>query len=389
MYKYTHGGRLLIAIGVILWNGTGVSAQQTGSVAKSVGVITLQAQDVTQNVDLPGRAVAFEQVDVRPRVDGVVKQIIYTPGETVKVGDPLFQLDDAQYVATVAADKATLVQAQADLPVKQAAYDRAVKLQNQGYTQAEVESAQYDLASAKATLDSAEAALIYAQTQLSWTTIRSPINGIPEVQEVSVGDLVSAAQDDALTTVTRLDPVYVDMLEPSTHILQIRRQIDKGELSPNRSLAAELVLEDGETYTGSGKIVTPSAIVSTSTGTVSLRFEFQNPDLKIRPGMFVHGTVTIGTTKAWLVPQRTTTISTTGNLTAFVVQQGKAKLVNLTYSGTHNDNWIVTAGVSDGDALIVDGLKNLSDGAEVKTVPVAIDDDGITHAETPTGSTGE
>lgn len=373
---------------VLAFTSMSASAQHAGSGKGrdsgpvQVGVMTLKRQDVPQVFDLPGRAVAFAQVSIRPRVSGVVTAIDYTPGKQVATGDPLFQLDDAAYAATVASDDAAVAQAEADLPVKQAAYDRTSKLVGKGFSQADLESAEADLASAKATLASAKAALDYAKTQLSWTTIRSPISGIPEVQAVSVGDLVSAAQTDAMTTVTQLDPIYVDMLEPSSRLLAIRQRIDDGSLTPTSDVDATLLLEDGQTYKGKGRLVTPSAIVSTSTGTVSVRFEFDNPDRKILPGMFLRGTVVIGTEKAFLVPQRATTLSATGGLTAFVVLDGKAKSVDLTYTGTYQNNWIVTGGINDGDQLIVDGLKSVSNGREVKTVPVTIDADGLTQNAT-------
>ncbi len=344
-----------------------------------VGVLTLAQQAVPQSIDLPGRAVAYEQVGVRPRVDGVVEKILYTPGKPLAVGDPLFQLDDAAYVASVASDQASVAQAEADLPVKQAAYDRALKLEGQGYTTAEVESAQSDLASAKATLDAARAALNYAQTELSWTTILSPIEGIPEVAAVSVGDLVTAGQDSAMTTVTRLDPIYVDMLEPSARLLVLRKKIESGLLSPNEKLNATLILEDGETYTGSGALVSPSATVSTSTGTVSMRFEFENGDRKILPGMFLRGTVEFGTMQAFLVPQRATERdATTGALTAYVVgDDGKAAQVSFSSEAVYRNSWVVTEGLAEGQQLILDGLKTMAAGTAVEAVPAEIDENGL------------
>lgn len=344
-----------------------------------VGVLTLVREAVPQSIDLPGRAVAYEQVGVRPRVDGVVEKILYTPGQMLGVGDPLFQLDDAAYVASVLADQATVAQAEADLPVKQAAYDRALKLEGQGYTKAEVESAQSDLASARATLDAAQAALNYAQTELSWTTIRSPIEGIPEVADVSVGDLVTAGQDTAMTTVTRLDPIYVDMLEPSARLLELRKKIESGLLAPNEKLHAKLILEDGETYTGSGSLVSPSATVSTSTGTVSLRFEFENGDRKILPGMFLRGTVEFGTMQAFLVPQRATERDAiTGALTAYVVgDDGKAAQVSFSSAAVYHNSWVVTDGLEDGQQIILDGLKTMAAGTAVEPVPAGIDENGL------------
>ncbi|AGT11373.1 efflux RND transporter periplasmic adaptor subunit [Paracoccus aminophilus] len=344
---------------------------------QKVGVISVKKERVPQTFSLPGRAVAFQQVLVRPRVSGVVTDILYQPGKMVKVGDPLFKLDDASYVATVAADNAAFLSAEANLPVKQAAFDRAKALLGQGSTQVQLEAAQSDLATAQATLDSTKAALDYSEKQLAWTTITSPIEGFPEVATVSVGDLVSAAQTNAMTTITRLDPIYVDMLETSARLLQIRNEIDNGTLAPNQSVNAQLELEDGQVYKGQGKLVAPSAIVSSSTGTFSVRFQFDNPKRMILPGMFVQGTADLGTTDAVLVPQRAATRSSAGDLTAFIVKDGKADLVTLSAVSSYNNNWVVTAGLNEGDQLIVDGLKMLSAGQAVAPEPATVDADGL------------
>ncbi|NTI78541.1 efflux RND transporter periplasmic adaptor subunit [Agrobacterium rhizogenes] len=385
--------RLCSILGIWLLAGAAHSQQtaQSSSPVK-VGALTLKRQAVPQIFDLPGRAVAYEQVDIRPRVDGVIKKIAFTPGRPLKVGDPLFELDDASYAATVASDQADVAKAEVDLPVKQAAYDRALKLKGQGYTDTEVETALSNLASAKATLEAAKATLNYALTQLSWTKITSPIDGVPEVSEVSVGDLVTSGQSDALTTVTRLDPIYVDMLEPSARLLNIRQKIDNGSIVRNQKLSANLELEDGETYTGNGSMISPSAKVSTSTGTLSIRFQFENADRKILPGMFLRGTVEIGKTQAFLIPQRATDRSATGKLTAYIVgDDGEAKQVSFSSTGTYNNNWIVTDGLKEGQRLILDGLKTMATGTAVDPVTGEIDENGLvkdTVAEDGNGTGG-
>lgn len=344
---------------------------------QQVGVIAMERGPVAQDFSLPGRAVAFEQVQIRPRVGGVVTEILYTPGSPVQAGDPLFRLDDASYVATAANDRATLAKAEADLPVKQAALDRATRLVNQGTTQAALEAAQSEFAAAQANVDSARAALDYSQTQLGWTTIASPIIGYTEVAAVSVGDLVSAGQADAMTTVTRTDPIYVDMLETSARLLQLRNNIDSGVLTPNQTIQATLTLEDGTVYQGQGKLVAPSALVSTSTGTLAVRFEFENKDRRILPGMFVRGTVSMGTVQAWLVPQRAAQRASNGDLTAFVARDGKAAQVTLQSTGISDNAWVVVDGLTDGDQLIVDGLNTLRNGQDVAPVPVELDAAGL------------
>lgn len=352
-----------------------------------VGVVEMTLQEVPRVVTSPGRAVAYQEVEVRPRVGGVIQEILYTPDQELEVGDPLFRIDASSYIAAEAAARADLATAEANLPVMQAAYDRAVQLEGRGYTEAEVEAARASLAEAKATLDSAKAALEYAQTELSWTTVASPIVGRADVSTVSVGDLVTAGQSDELTTIIQSDPIYVDIMEASARILSIREGIVGGTLEQNDVLEATLTLENGQVYRGTGQLVTTGTNVSTSTGTVTIRFKFDNPDHVIIPGMFVRGEVVIGKTQAYLVPQRAATRSSTGQLIAYVVaEDGTAQQVVLQDDGSYDNSWIVNEGLSDGDQLIVDGLSSLQEGQAVTPVAVTIDEDGISRdAATPAG----
>ncbi|WP_240722720.1 efflux RND transporter periplasmic adaptor subunit [Poseidonocella sp. HB161398] len=345
-----------------------------------VGVIEMQRQDVPRVVTLPGRAVAYQSVAVRPRVDGVIEEILYDPGRPLKVGDPLFRIDDASYRAQVASDEADLAKAEANLPVAQSEYDRAQQLAGRGYTAAEVESARATLAEAKATLDAARAALDYSRTQLGWTTVTSPIEGRPDIAEVSVGDLVTAAQSDALTTIVRSDPIYVDMVEASARMLSMRQQIDAGQVTLNDDLEATLTLENGTVFHGTGTLVTPGNTVSTTTGTFTLRFSFDNPGYVILPGMFLRGEITAGTTRAFLVPQRAATRNNSGMLTVYLVgEDGKSRQITLEDQGSYQNSWIVLDGIEEGDKLIVDGLKSMQNGAAVTPVAVTIDEDGVTR----------
>lgn len=354
------------------------TAPGAAQMAQQVGVATMARTAVPLVYELPGRAVAYQQVAVRPRVGGVITEILYTPGQRLEAGTPLLRIDDASYRANLASAEADLLKAQAALPVAQNNYDRAVKLKGSGYTAAEVESYQATLAEAKATLDAAEAARDYARTELSWTTVTTPITGFAEVADVSVGDLVTAGQSDALTTVTRLDPIDVIMLEASARVLEIRKQLRDGTISRNKELKVTLTLENGETYVGKGEIVAPSATVSTTTGSIDIRFRFDNPGGEILPGMFVRGQVELGTINVFLVPQRATSRDSTGALKAFVVAaDGTAKQVTLTAQGSYRNGWIVTDGLTEGDRLILDGLKTLQAGQAVSPVAAQVDATGL------------
>jgi membrane fusion protein (multidrug efflux system) len=311
-------------------------------------------------------------------VDGVIQKIIYQPRIPIKVGDPLFELDNASYAAAVAADEADVAAAEANLPVAQSAYDRAAKLEGSGFTLAQVETARSTLASAQATLSAAEAALEYSKVQLGWTTIRSPIDGVAESPSFSVGDLVTNSQSDALTTITNLNPIDVDMLETSARILDVRRQTESGTLKINERIAASLVLENGQTYQTTGTLVAPANTVSTTTGTVTVRFVFDNPEGRILPGMFVRGQVELGTVNAFLVPQRAGSRVADGQLSALVVGDDyAATLVRFKDAGNWNNNWIVTEGLDEGMQVIVDGLKSVKAGSQVVPTLSVIDEDGL------------
>lgn len=343
-----------------------------------VGVIEMQRQEVRRSSTLPGRAVAYEQTVIRPRVGGVVTAILYQPGATVSPGTPLFRLDPAEYEADLQSARASLARAQAALPAAEAALERARQLEGSGSTRATVESAEATAAQARADVQAAQASLRRAELALDWTEITSPIAGVAGLPAVSVGDLVTANQTDGLTTITRLDPIHVDLFEPSARLLSIRDQIDRGVLKPNEKLEVTLTLENGQTHASGGTLVAPSVTVSPTTGTQDIRFRFDNPDRRILPGMFLRGEVVLGTIDAFLVPQRATTRGRDGSLSAWIaLPDNTAQARKLTASGSQQNAWIVTEGLEPGERLIIDGLTGLKEGAALEPVPVTIDDQGV------------
>ena len=363
---------------------------------REVGVVTLDRQTVPVSVTLPGRAVAYHQTAIRPQVGGEITEIAYQPGQAVTAGQILFRLDDDQLTATLSAATAAVTSAEAAVKGAQATVGRYDRLQGTGVSRAELESAQVALANAQAALSAAEAERDLAQLAVDRSRIQSPIDGVADLATVSVGDLVTASQADALTTVTQLDPIYVDVSESRARFL---RNVDlqmQGALARPEGIEAQLILETGQLYGESGKLVTPGTQVSATTGTVPFRLQFPNPDRLILPGQFVRVQLIVGTVEGVLVPQRATRRAAAGELTAFVARDGKADQVTLVESGTHENAWIVTDGAAEGDQLILDGLTNLNDGADITTVPVTIDAEGVVReardeasGETPPGTSAD
>ncbi|MDQ2095726.1 efflux RND transporter periplasmic adaptor subunit [Rhodobacteraceae bacterium 10Alg 79] len=331
----------------------------------------------------PGRGVAFESVDIRPRVSGVIAEIVYEPGQRVEKGDVLFRIDGDTLGAELAAAEANVTGAEASLANAERTLERYRKLLNTAVTEETLQTAEVTVRQAEATLGSAKAARDLAQLNYDRTEIKSPIAGIPDVPAVSVGAVVTANQTTALTTIVRVDPIYVDVEESAKRVLEVRARVSEGTLARGKALDVELLLENGALYASKGTLVSPGFQVSTSTGTRDFRFRFDNPDRLILPGQFLRVEITLGTTDAILVPQIATARAGDGTLTAFVAEEGVARSRALRTQGTYQNAWVVTEGVEAGDKLIVDGLSNLRDGAEIAAVPVTIAADGVVREATP------
>lgn len=365
------------------------AAQAPGGMPpKQVGVVEVMQQDVPRIMTLPGRAVAANSTAIRPRVGGIVTDILYEPGKPIEAGTPMFRIDDTTYQANLASAEAQVASAEAQVTQAESAYNRTEQLLGSGTTQAQVETARATLEQAQSAVQSAQAALTLARAELDWTTVTSPIAGIASVADISIGDLVTAGQADAMATVTQLDPIEVDMYEPAARFLSLLDDVDAGNLRLNDELNAKLTLEDGRTYQAVGELVAPGVTVSTSTGSIDTRFRFDNPDNLLLPGMFLRGQIEMGVTPAILVSQSAATRDKIGNLSAWVVVDGKVSQRQLTEDGSYQNQWIVTDGLEDGDMLVVDGLTGLSEGAEVVPVPVTFDENGVVREVAPPAGQG-
>ncbi|WP_458791333.1 efflux RND transporter periplasmic adaptor subunit [Yoonia sp. MH D7] len=378
MYKFPFFTGAAMAAMITL--ASSVAAQMP---PKQVGVVEVLIQDVPRIVTLPGRAVAASSTAIRPRVTGIVTEILYKPGRLIEAGSPMFRIDDTTYQANVAAAAAQIASAQAQVTEAQAGFTRTERLVGSGSTQAQVETARAALDQARAGLDSAKASLTLAEAQLDWTTVTSPLSGVASVSAASIGDLVTEGQAVAMATVTQLDPIEVDMYEPSSRFLSVIDDITEGTLRLNDDLKATLTLENGHTYQGKGALVAPGVTVSTSTGSIDTRFRFDNPDNMILPGMFLRGQIELGITQAILVSQSATSRDKLGKLSAWVVVDGKVSQRDLTEDGTYQQQWIVTEGLESGDMVVVDGLAGLIEGTEVVPLLVSFDANGVVRDPAP------
>lgn len=342
--------------------------------ATPVGVITLKSQSITLTKELPGRVSASQIAEIRPQVNGIIQHRLFTEGAEVKQGEALYQIDPAIFQAQVATYKAAIKKAEANIANARAKLTRYKNLlKTKAASQQDYDEAVAAYKSAEADLLTAKAQLKTAEINLNYTKVKSPINGQIGKSEVTAGALVNANQEGALATVTQLDPIYVDLTQSSTELTRLKQAIASGLLTRDkkRHSTVQLMLEDGSVYPHQGILKFSEVTVNPSTGSVSLRVEFPNPDKILLPGMYVRAAIIEGVKdNAILAPQRGVNRNTKGEPTALVVgKDNKVEPRVLTVDRTIGTAWLVTDGLSDGDQLIVEGLQKVRPGAPVSPIP--------------------
>ncbi|CAG9260160.1 multidrug efflux pump membrane fusion lipoprotein AcrA [Paraburkholderia unamae] len=352
------------------------AAASQGMPKPQVSVVTLHPQTVQVSTELPGRVVAFLEAEVRPQVGGIIQQRLFVEGAQVKAGQPLYQIDPASYKAARDSAEASLQRAQAAVPSAQARADRNKDLIKQNaISRQDYEESMDTLAQARANVSAARAALEAARIDLERTTIRAPISGRIDRSTLTPGALVSASQSVALTTIHQIDRVNVDITQSSASLLDLHEAIDAGRvITAGGAVPVKLKLENGSLYPLEGRLEFGESSVATATGTYTLRASVPNPRRLLLPGMYVRAIVAEGTTPgAYLLPQRAVSRNARGEATALFVRGGKLEEVVLGHAREHGNDWLVTHGVRDGDALVVEGSQQARAGDAVASTEVTID----------------
>lgn len=338
-----------------------------------VGVVKLKQEKLSIVTDLPGRTSAYMVSEIRPQVGGVIRKRNFTEGAYVKAGDLLYQIEPAPFKATYDSAAAAVQKSEASLVTAKLKAERykelvklnAVSLQENDDAQAVFRQAEADLAVAKAAQQS-------AKINLDFTKVVSPISGYTSTSVVTPGALVTANQTTALTTVQQIDPIYLDLTQSSQALLQLKNQIAHGQLASNsrNELSVKAILEDGSTYQHQGVLKFSGVSVDASSGAVTLRAVFPNPDGLLMPGMYVHALLDQAKDDAGiLVPQRSVTRNSRGEPTVLIVdEQEKVALKIIKVAEVIKDQWRVTSGLSAGDRVIVDGLQKVKVGDTVNVV---------------------
>jgi membrane fusion protein (multidrug efflux system) len=355
-----------------------------------VAFVTVRPERVVLRTELPGRTSAYLVAEIRPQVNGIIQNRFFQEGANVKAGEILYQIDPAPYEAAytqakaaLATAEAELLTAKANLPAIQSREERlrglvavhAVGQQDYDDASAALQQVQATVEARRTAVDVARAALESARINLSYTPIRSPISGQIGVSNVTVGALATAYQPVPLAVVQRLDPIYVDVVQTSSSVLQLRQRMESGRLRKDGTLQSKvkLVLEEGTPYALYGNLQFRDVTVDPTTGSMTLRILFPNPDHVLLPGMFVRAYVEEGVAEqALLVPQQGVTRNTKGIPVALVVSKdSKVEQRTLELDRAIRDKWLVTSGLAPGDRVIVEGLQKIRPGDLVRAIPFA------------------
>lgn len=363
---------VLLSVLVLLaaCGGRPQAPQQQGGGAVPVTVVTLQPQPVTLSRELPGRTNAMRISEVRPQVSGIVRKREFEEGDRVKAGQVLYRLEDATYRADLNSAKAQLARAEAAVEQTRLQAKRAEELARvKAISAQDLENAVANQRLAEGDLGVARAAVERNEVLLGYTRITSPIDGVIGRSMVTEGALVTANQAQALTTVQQLDPIYVDVTQSSSEMLQLRRALAGGTArGRDEDAPVTILLEDGSRYPHVGKLTFADVAVDPSTGAFALRAVVPNPDQVLMPGMYVRAVIeNVTLDQALLVPQQGVMRDPKGNATAMVVgEDGTAQRRTVHVSRTVGDKWLVSDGLRAGDRVIIAGLQKIGEGVPVQ-----------------------
>ncbi|HDG1100818.1 efflux RND transporter periplasmic adaptor subunit [Klebsiella aerogenes] len=340
--------------------------QQAQPQAPQVSVHVVHSEPLSVTTELPGRTSAFRVAEVRPQVSGIILKRNFVEGSDIKAGESLYQIDPATYQAALNSAKGDEAKAEAAAAIAHLTVKRYVPLLGTQYiSQQEYDQAVATARQADADVVAAKAAVENARINLAYTKVTSPIDGRIGKSSVTEGALVTNGQADAMATVQQLDPIYVDVTESSNDFMRLKQEsLQRGD----DSKSVQLIMENGQPYSLKGSLQFSDVTVDESTGSITLRAVFPNPQHTLLPGMFVRARIDEGVNpQAILVPQQGVTRTPRGDATVLIVNaQNQVENRKVTAAQAIGDKWLITSGLQNGDKVIVSGLQKVRPGVTVK-----------------------
>lgn len=322
-----------------------------------VGVVTVHPETVALTTELPGRLESLRTADVRAQVGGIIQKRLFQEGSYVRAGQPLYQIDSSTYQADLENSRAQLAGAQATLAKANADLARYKPL-----VAADAISKQdYDAAvtakrSAEASVKAAQAAIKSAGINLNRARITAPISGFIGQSKVSEGTLLNAGDTTVLATIRQTNPMYVNITQSATEVMKLRQQVAEGKLSGvDGAIEVGIKFDNGEVYPHKGRLLFSDPSVNETTGQITLRASVPNDKNILMPGLYVRVLMDqVAVANAFVVPQQAVTRGTKDTVT-IVNAKGEMESREVTVARQQGTNWIITAGLNDGDKVVVDG----------------------------------
>ncbi len=370
--------RLLIAALAVLATSCSKTQAPPPAPVPEVATITVAKQRVVLTTELPGRTSPYCIAEIRPQVNGLILKRLFTEGSDVKAGQELYQIDPAPFQAVLDNAKAALGRAEAHRPALQLRAERYKQaLSEQAVSRQDFDDADSALKQAEADIQYYKAMVETARINLGYARVVSPITGRIGTSSVTDGAIVTAYQPVALATIQQLDPIYVDVRQSTTELLQLQRRMEAGQLNRNVTdlKQVQVILGNGVTYPLEGTFQFRDVSVDPTTATVTLRMVFPNPKGVLLPGMFVRVLLKEGVNEqAILIPQQAVARDPKGNPVVMIVDSnGKVEQRKLGLDRVIGDQWLVSSGLAPNDRVIVEGIQKARPGATVKAVPFVDD----------------
>lgn len=336
-----------------------------------VGVVTVHPETVALTTELPGRLESLRTADVRAQVGGIIQKRLFQEGSYVRAGQPLYQIDSSTYEANLESSRAQLASAQATLAKANADLARYKPL-----VAADAISKQdYDAAvtakrSAEASVKAAQAAIKSAGINLNRARITAPISGFIGQSKVSEGTLLNAGDTTVLATIRQTNPMYVNITQSATEVMKLRQQVAEGKLSGvDGAIEVGIKFDNGEVYPHKGRLLFSDPSVNETTGQITLRASVPNDKNILMSGLYVRVLMEqVAADNAFVVPQQAVTRGTKDTV-MIVNAKGEMEPREVTVAQQQGTNWIITAGLNDGDKVIVDGITIASRSGAKKVTP--------------------
>ncbi|WP_417317259.1 efflux RND transporter periplasmic adaptor subunit [Emcibacter sp.] len=354
------------AVFMLLTNAGALAQSQGGAMKPTVVVVRVEEKEVGRQLQRVGRVQAVEKIELKTRVEGFLEKRLFEEGGRVKKGELLYLIERAPYRITVDKRRAELTGAEAFYINASAALKRARELRKKGVaSQATLDNAINEEVNAKVALMQARANMEEAELDLSYTQIRSPIDGQISISNFSVGNLVKP-DSGTLATVSSVDPIYVSLSISEKNLLDVRRH---GLREGQRPFVARLQLSDGSIYDQIGEFDYLGTEVSQTTDTITVRASFPNPEGLLLPGQFVHVLIEEREKKKrMLIPQATVQQDRQGYFVLVITDDNQVQQRRIQVAGAQATSWIVSSGLAAGERIILEGLQKVRSGMEVNVV---------------------